>query len=423
MAGKIGKNSMIKNSFFYNNQNKKNHEFLKKIDFFSEEIKKKNTINEEEAQLLMTCVMNGDIEGTKKQLEKKPELVFVQTKFSDYAGRIFPKITAFQYAIWSGDWAIWELMRDEKLGSLLTDDYAAFQYYALKYQTQEVTGNNGWIYKFDDLLLAYEELWRYFDQDNKEKRDECFIEKVGAAQKKVPAWYRQLMCNEKSNNWTGMRLSSDSAREMTDTTRCEQYSGWYMRGDLGETSARARGNYTSIQSFNMIFVRHVLLVDSRNTSDCGKILGEQLDKLGLSLPSPEEIMKKEIKSITDEIDLLKNNKKDLVSFNETLLNLIGQEMFVFNFAYLNKCEILIEFVSNQDNLFLSHEETKEKLRDLAKNFRKCLQSIDKSLKFEIDLNLKTLKVSGINEVNKKAIDELLNKIDKYESKDNRCTVF
>lgn len=59
---------------------------------------------------LLTHVARGEESFVKLILDKNPSLVLQKGRVTDYAGRTFPSITAFQYALWAYDRHMWNLI-------------------------------------------------------------------------------------------------------------------------------------------------------------------------------------------------------------------------------------------------------------------------------------------------------------------------
>ncbi len=86
------------------------------------------TVNDEKCvQAFLATVMRGDIDNAATLLGKNKQLAYASGNIVDLSGRTFSNITAFQYAVWSLDKPMCELL----LEYLPTGD-ALYQWKALK---------------------------------------------------------------------------------------------------------------------------------------------------------------------------------------------------------------------------------------------------------------------------------------------------
>jgi len=64
-------------------------------------------VDQKDVENLLTLVAAGDLDKVEELVKQNPKLLLRSGKVTDCAGRTFPNITAFQYALWALDYHMW----------------------------------------------------------------------------------------------------------------------------------------------------------------------------------------------------------------------------------------------------------------------------------------------------------------------------
>lgn len=166
------------------------------------------------AGIVKTLVTSSDIEKILKAatdshlanmalvLSQQPKLAWAIGTVIDRSGRQFNDITAFQYAVWAGDWEMWELIL-----RYLPEKEAAIQYEA--FREFDRYSEHGKKYDYSLLLHAYQQHIKLCNEreknedflgygnrvrDNSEKYAHHWKKVVGQAQRTLPAAGIWRMC-------------------------------------------------------------------------------------------------------------------------------------------------------------------------------------------------------------------------------------
>lgn len=131
-------------------------------------------------QQLNHNIAYGKQKKVEIMLSKNPSLALIPSDVIDCAGRHFKQITGFQYAIWSLDWYMWEMIK-----KYLPDEEIR----------RQITGlNNGAWVKEHGTQVSWQNLINalqtYLDKYNSWSSTECekhWIQTVGLAQTALPA--------------------------------------------------------------------------------------------------------------------------------------------------------------------------------------------------------------------------------------------
>ena len=140
---------------------------------------------------LLKHVGRGEQELAIEMVKKNPKLLLKKGKLTDYAGKVFDTITAFQYAVWALDRHMWEAF----LPYLTKDNICG--------QLQELENNhqNGQVYDFNHLVKAlenYSAMVCTFSPDS--NRIARLWEVVSIEQNNVPAHVANEFCREDRNS-------------------------------------------------------------------------------------------------------------------------------------------------------------------------------------------------------------------------------
>lgn len=151
---------------------------------------------------LLSYIANGEldqVESALQQLSQTNRILLQQilrqkVRIADPAGRIFSGITAFQLAIWNWDAQVWEAIRQ-----YLPDDIARQQLSELMNEGVEYefarNMQRSSHYDFERFLSNYQEYVNNFGTWNDEERLEWWCNKIGGAQRQVPAVLAQHYCD------------------------------------------------------------------------------------------------------------------------------------------------------------------------------------------------------------------------------------
>lgn len=198
---------------------------------------------EQETLVSLEMIAHGKQDEAEILLKRKPWLLSNAGSVKDINGRIFPRITAFQYAIWALDsqhmaQMILRCIPEGELGDNIRIDLlqqlATLKEKGVEYtfEGNKVTGEK----HFDCQPL--------FDAYNTLKTDDKTINwlKVGVEQSKIPAHFRHEMCNPeqalKENGFTNNKLKRSLAFYNFTTFKNDTWDEHLS--DLGKTFAIER---------------------------------------------------------------------------------------------------------------------------------------------------------------------------------------
>lgn len=138
---------------------------------------------------LLQHVARGQQDAAEALLQQNSELLVEKVQVTDYSGRTFKNITAFQYALWALDNDMWQMIL-----KYLTADQAFAQLSEHESKKMEYTTAHGIHYDFKkllDVLKIYIE--RYLDLDSSQRRA-YWGKEVGGEQRLMPAHVMQEYC-------------------------------------------------------------------------------------------------------------------------------------------------------------------------------------------------------------------------------------
>lgn len=154
---------------------------------------------------LMYFMVRGNVDNVRTLLNQKKEIVYELGEFCSIRGNLFPPMTAFQYAVWSGYEEGWELILN-----FLPESEAYKQLSALSEETPP-------LHFFDALIRGYDHYAYNLRKTCNE--DECMAvwrNEVSPAQCNMPAWFVHIF-------WA--YHNAPVVRDLTYLTR------WYDRKD------------------------------------------------------------------------------------------------------------------------------------------------------------------------------------------------
>ena len=120
------------------------------------------------AQKLIMLVAHGDEDNAASLLDRLPNLSLVQGDITDYSGRTFKNITAYEYAYWARDWHMCDMLaahmntEQKRRMSNLVD---AIEQHGLTYIQNGETKNSKH-FSLDSLKAAYANYLLVYDHLN-----------------------------------------------------------------------------------------------------------------------------------------------------------------------------------------------------------------------------------------------------------------
>ena len=156
------------------------------------------------AKVLM-LVAQGQQTQAQALLVHQPNLLLQRGDVTDYSGRTFKNITAYEYAYWAKDWHVCRMLEsqmDEETKALTLRDCDKIDRYGLTYKQQrgdkvvEVIGSKH--FDFKPLIDAYANYIRLYDRWVANNATDAELDAawfaIGVAQRDVPAYVAQEYC-------------------------------------------------------------------------------------------------------------------------------------------------------------------------------------------------------------------------------------
>ncbi|KTD14329.1 hypothetical protein [Legionella israelensis] len=163
------------------------------------------------ARKFVHLVAHGEENAAKAMLKTDIDLLLKKERVTDYSGRTFEKVSAFQYALWAMDSHMWQMMfeclqeaanggnndRAEEIRAKLLAQYKEVQDKGLNYTLNDeihthVEGEHH--FNFQSLLDALDTYVKNYHRWGREQREDYWCRKVGDAQRQVPAHVAQEYC-------------------------------------------------------------------------------------------------------------------------------------------------------------------------------------------------------------------------------------
>ncbi|WP_207385702.1 hypothetical protein, partial [Legionella israelensis] len=163
------------------------------------------------ARKFVHLVARGEENAAKAMLKTDINLLLKKECVTDYSGRTFEKVSAFQYALWAMDSHMWQMMLEclqeaanegnddlaEEIRTALLAQYQEVQDKGLHYTLNDkdrtrVEGEHH--FNFQPLLGALATYVQHFSQWKRPQREEHWCRKVGGAQRLIPAHVAQEYC-------------------------------------------------------------------------------------------------------------------------------------------------------------------------------------------------------------------------------------
>lgn len=146
----------------------------------------KHTVKPKEVEQLLIDVTMGQVTQVEKRLEDKPALTLFSARVIDNAHRKFIDISALQYALWAGDWHMWNVLL-----KFMPPDEAYTQWESWK----KLGTEHGHQFSFSDLISTLDVYLTNFDSWSCEQLGIQWCQAVGQAQANSVAHVAQQMCH------------------------------------------------------------------------------------------------------------------------------------------------------------------------------------------------------------------------------------
>lgn len=235
---KKAKVSMLKNL-----SKKNNHDFFHMSDLINIVLDYSHTDE------LIQLVAGGEQDKAEKLINVIPELLARAGTVTDLAGRTFPRITAFQYALWAGDWHMFEMLvkhlpKDEARQQFQHLEDKGVEYtYADKKEEKAETERQKHHFSLQPLLEAYALLKQAIQADNWDRARGIWVKQVGGAQARVPVCIANQYCHP--HRHFGRGKDTDFSGPLPRSLTLDEGDKWYtaadLEGKIGESFVVGRG--------------------------------------------------------------------------------------------------------------------------------------------------------------------------------------
>lgn len=143
----------------------------------------------QQVHILLLHVVRGEIAQAKAMLMQDPGLLLEKGTVTDYSHRKFKDIYAYQYALWSLDTEMREMLLQ-----FLPIEVAKQQ---LKEHEEKIHHPHGKYYSFEPLKAALKAYKDNYSQWSFDQIVNNWCENIGEAQSDVPAWLANKYCGSK----------------------------------------------------------------------------------------------------------------------------------------------------------------------------------------------------------------------------------
>ncbi len=146
---------------------------------------------------LFFYVVRGNIHGIEDIICSNREYSTVKYPLTTLAKTAFPPMTLFQYALWSWDKPLWELIR-----KYLSKKEAVDQIEFLE-ENLEILNGVGSHYDYEDMFEKYERLVYFFDRGEEGACNSYWLSDIRKTQSHFPAWLiHAVLADEKQYIWS-----------------------------------------------------------------------------------------------------------------------------------------------------------------------------------------------------------------------------
>ena len=135
---------------------------------------------EETLEKLLRLVAEGEQDEAERLISQNNNLLQLAGTVKDLSGREFKQITAFQYALWAGDWNMWNMIQKYLPKNIAAEQLEIFESegtsHGKRFSLQSL---------MDALQIFVDKAEREWNYDSRAK--EHWQKKVGGAQRQLPA--------------------------------------------------------------------------------------------------------------------------------------------------------------------------------------------------------------------------------------------
>ena len=151
---------------------------------------------------LLLLVARGEQEKAESLIREDTSLLLEHGDVTEYSGRSFANITAFQYAVWALDKYMCQMMLDcvagdEKIRMALRQQYEELERDGLRYELDGVTHHHKRHFDFSPIMSTLQTYLDQFESWDWPERESYWCHQVGLMQRYVPAHVAQEYCNKK----------------------------------------------------------------------------------------------------------------------------------------------------------------------------------------------------------------------------------
>jgi len=209
-------------------------------------------------------------------IQKNDQLLLHKGQATDYAGRTFTSISAFQYALWALDWHMWKM-----ICKYLPQDAQREQLQNLHEQGTDHSIQ----FDFQPILTAYKTLYDNWETWSSGERATHFFEVIGVAQANLPVHVvNEFFHPTRSFNPTPTFTEASLPRRTDDGDGWEWLTFEYDEKCIGGgTFGWAAGLFVLTgKNFHRLGYEHVEL-DNRGLANLYEIRTQQMAELATDL--------------------------------------------------------------------------------------------------------------------------------------------
>ncbi len=205
-------------------------------------------IHNDKAEFLLRHVVCGNLVQVKHMLDKWPELAGRAISIKDLSERLFPSISALQYAAWALDIPMQELIK-----KYMPEDTVKMQMEALNDPNGEVVkAGYGAHFSLDEALGQLADC-RYKYNVHKQSEGDRQWCNVWLAQRKFPAWLILMICEEGADTaWVKLAMGELAVIEqIMSVTRDPKHLKWWFNNNYNgdpQISYNSRSNWSGWES-------------------------------------------------------------------------------------------------------------------------------------------------------------------------------
>lgn len=192
---------------------------------------------------LLVHVAKGEQDEAAVILEREPDLLLERGDVTDYSGRTFKNITAFQYAAWAYDSYMCHMiinsllkLMGEEARPILLQQYEALKRQGIKYEVKGMMYNNQHFFDFSQIKNALQNYLDHYETWDWPEREAYWCQQIGTVQRDLPAHVAQEYCNKKrSPNFNAVKFERtlsfyNYVKGKADTWWCEDDDAEFKLG-------------------------------------------------------------------------------------------------------------------------------------------------------------------------------------------------